>query len=913
MFVGYGLLGLAVPVAAIAAFFMVLNLRRRLSAVEVRLRNVERRLIGTQAAFEAPTPWRSSSTGTTDQEPPPTPQATEAEAPQPMPVPGERAEEPAAPAEVPPPSPTTPPSPHPPEQASRPPSPQPPSFEERFGTSWVVWAGGIALALGGIFLVQYSIERGLLGPGARVFLGALLAAALVAASEWLRRGERRPDLVGLPAAHIPSILTAAGTTVAYATAYAAYALYGFLGPAGAFVLLGAVALATLAAALLHGPALAALGLVGAFVAPLLVSTTQPNYWALTIYLGVVTAASFAMALARHWRWLVVTTIAFGVLWMLPGILETSQATLSAHAAHAAIGFVLAAIFVVSGFLLGPDAEPGRVERISSGALSAYLFAAALLVVAQNHDVIPFAVFAALVAGAVWIAFQTDAAAGAVPAAAVLVALVMFDWALDLAAASGIVPAGPSYYSVVEPQFAANQAHLVVGTGFAILFGLAGYLAQGRSARPLAPMLWAASAVGAPLAILIALYVRIADFERSIPFAAAALLLAALFAAATDRLASRAPRPGNAAATAIFASGSVAGLALGLTLALEKGWLSVSFALMVPAVAWIGQKRSLPALRWVAAALVGLVLARVAWEPRIVGGDLGATPIFNWLLWGYGVPAVSFWLAGAILRRRADDIPARMADSAAILFTVLLTFLEIRHFMTGGDIYADDTSLGDVGLQISAALAMAIGLERVRARTSNKIHDIGALVIAGLAIAAIPVRLVILENPLMNPVDVGGPFINLILLCYGLPAILVGALGFMTRGTRPDWYRVTAAVIAVALALLYLSLQVRRLFQGPVLTFGDISDAEQYTYSVVWLCFGIVLLFAGIALRSQPVRLASAAVVLATVGKVFLIDMGDLTGGFRALSFIGLGLVLVAIGWLYQKLLFPRRTAAPAEG
>ncbi len=42
----------------------------------------------------------------------------------------------------------------------------------------------------------------------------------------------------------------------------------------------------------------------------------------------------------------------------------------------------------------------------------------------------------------------------------------------------------------------------------------------------------------------------------------------------------------------------------------------------------------------------------------------------------------------------------------------------------------------------------------------------------------------------------------------------------------------------------------------------------------------------------------------TVAKVFLVDMSDLTGVYRAMSFIGLGLVLVGIGWLYQRLLFP---------
>src|SRR5204863_5938603 len=97
--------------------------------------------------------------------------------------------------------------------------------------------------------------------------------------------------------------------------------------------------------------------------------------------------------------------------------------------------------------------------------------------------------------------------------------------------------------------------------------------------------------------------------------------------------------------------------------------------------------------------------------------------------------------------------------------------------------------------------------------------------------------------------------------------------------------------------------VTNFYRGPILSSGTVSDAEQYTYSVVWLAFGVILLFLGIGLRSQPVRLCSAAVVLATVAKVFLIDMAGLTGVWRALSFIGLGLVLVGIGLLYQRLLF----------
>ena len=224
----------------------------------------------------------------------------------------------------------------------------------------MVWAGGIALALGGFFLVRQAIEQGWFGPVFQVLLGAAVAAALIAAGAWTRRHEILTGVTGLPKAHIPSVLTAAGTAIAYADVYAAYAVYDLIGPAVAFVLLGAVALGTLAAALVHGPALAGLGVVGAFITPLIVSTEQPNYWALYLYLAVVTAAAFALARAKLWRWLAVTAVAASVLWALPGIGEV--AALTPHAFHIAAGYILAALLIVSGLLFGPDAAPGRDRR-----------------------------------------------------------------------------------------------------------------------------------------------------------------------------------------------------------------------------------------------------------------------------------------------------------------------------------------------------------------------------------------------------------------------------------------------------------------------------------------------------------------------------------------------------------------------
>jgi uncharacterized membrane protein len=891
-FVLLGLLVLAFPIIAIVALVKSIGLGERLRGLEARMAMLDRRLAQQPPAAAPPE-------APTTQEPTPS-------------VPAEPATEPSI-AAMPPAEPAPPPPTSVPPSATVPAATAAPtmSLEERLGTQWAVWVGGIAVALGGIFLVRYSIEQGWIGPAVRIALGALLALVLIAAGEWTRRTELLTGISGLPTAHIPGILTAAGTTVAYADVYAAYALYEFLSPGAAFILLGVVALATLAAALLHGPALAGLGLVGAYVTPLLVASDHPDYWALYIYLAVVTTAAFVLARFRMWRWLAITAIVFAFLWTLPGMLDDRVNALPPHAFHVVVSFALATLLIVSGLLYGPPASPGEIDPVSSGALATFLAAAMILVLATRHDPLALSVFVVLVAATVAIAWLSESATAAVPAAAVLTLLVMLRWALDLDVEHLVLPSGPTAGAVPEPPKSDVGWHLALGIGLAALFGGAGFLAQFRpqhtsALKPLAPILWSATSVAAPLAILAVLYYRIARFEPSIPFAAAGLLLAALNALATEMLGRRAPRPGLAAAQALFATGTVAALALALTMALERGWLTVALALMVPGIAWVAQQRPLPALRWLAAVIGALVVARIGWEPRIVGADVGTTPIFNWLLYGYGIPAAAFWLAGYLMRRRADDVPVRIIDSGAILLTVIAAFLEIRHFINLGDVYRTSASLAEIALQVSVGLALTIGLERLRLRTRSVVHDVGALIVAALTLAGIVFGLLLADNPMVTGEPVGPPFVNLILLGYALPAVLAAVLALISRGVRPPPYSAAAAVTAVMLAMAYLSLEVRTLFHGDVLTRGPTSDAEQYTYSAVWLAFGVVLLAAGVLLRSQAVRLASAAVVTATVLKVFLIDMRGLTGIYQGLSFIGLGAVLLGIGWLYQRLLFPRR-------
>ena len=290
--------------------------------------------------------------------------------------------------------------------------------------------------------------------------------------------------------------------------------------------------------------------------------------------------------------------------------------------------------------------------------------------ASRHDPVALAAFVALTGATLAIAWRTDAAIAAVPAAAVLAVLVIVRWALDLDVERYVLPSGPVAGAVPEPPKADVGWHLVLGAGFAVLFGAAGYLGAGTlGAGDRSDAVVRIGGVRADRhprrALLSHRQVRALDPVRRRPRWCSPRSMRSR----PQRWTSARRAPGSRPRARMFATGAVAALALALTMALEKGWLTIALALMVPGIAWVAERRPLPALRLLAAVIGVLVLVRIGWEPRIVGRDVGTTPIFNWLLYGYGVPAAAFWLGGYLLRRRADDVPARTVDSGAILLTV----------------------------------------------------------------------------------------------------------------------------------------------------------------------------------------------------------------------------------------------------
>jgi uncharacterized membrane protein len=81
---------------------------------------------------------------------------------------------------------------------------------------------------------------------------------------------------------------------------------------------------------------------------------------------------------------------------------------------------------------------------------------------------------------------------------------------------------------------------------------------------------------------------------------------------------------------------------------------------------------------------------------------------------------------------------------------------------------------------------------------------------------------------------------------------------------------------------------------------DYEMYAQFTYSVWFMVYGAILLGVGFWRRSAFLRWQSLALMSATIIKVFLLDMSALSQGYRILSFLGLGALLFAVSYVYQR-------------
>jgi uncharacterized membrane protein len=276
---------------------------------------------------------------------------------------------------------------------------------------------------------------------------------------------------------------------------------------------------------------------------------------------------------------------------------------------------------------------------------------------------------------------------------------------------------------------------------------------------------------------------------------------------------------------------------------------------------------------------------------------------NDLLYLYGAPAVAFGLAAWLFRREREDVSVVLLEAGALALALALVSLEIHHWAQSGRLVGGIYGLLEQGLQSSSWLAVAYLLARRSLGLADRMREIAWRVIAGVAALHVVFISVLLSNPLLSSISAGrGLILDPLLIAYALPAVFAALFARELRIRGEKELAIGAAVGALALGFLYLSLETRHWFQGPILNGAEPSTAEWYAYSVVWLAYGAALLCLGIWRGAASLRLAGLAIGAVVAVKAFVFDMAALTGLYRAASFLGLGASLVALAYLYQRLI-----------
>jgi uncharacterized membrane protein len=764
---------------------------------------------------------------------------------------------------------------------------QRPRWQTLLADNWMIWLGGVCVALAGIFMVKYSMEVGLLGPRARISLAIFTGMGLHAAAEWLRRRNGGNDPVF-------AALAGGASITLYAALLAALHLYHLLDPRLVFALLAIVSLMTMAMSLLHGPLLAIIGLIGAYIVPILVNNDSSNMVTAMIYSLIISGAALLLQhyVFRYWLWWGVMAGALG--WWIISLSEP-QADLFRGPYLALLAWGLIALPGFDWLLRGRQTT--TADTAEAGARPVMLFRfrlqlnqiSLLLVILawgfslyrQGFDSSALGLWAPLVAVVFFAARQRDSLA-ALPWITLLV-----QWLAWLISGAHYDPAINQIVLAGLP--AAAQPHFLTYAGFMSLIysGLAllhvrqrGFSHGQVSLALLAPLAWLALA-----------YLLVNGLSRSVPWSVLTLLAGASYGAAAGVLLAR----GNRNDTALWLTlGAHLAYSLAVTMYFREAGLTLALSAQLLSLSWLMKRHQLPWLGYLIKALLAVVVARLTFNPWL----LGYPSDIHWSLWTYGGATV--FSALAAMQCRSSPKIQQWLEAATLHLLVLTLAAELRYWLYDSEIFTHRYSLKEAAINTSLWAALAISYYRRSAVSENLKHlyILCSRILLALSLASYGV-VVILHNPWWSNASIGtAPLFNILLLAYGLPVLM--AL-LVARYHEPQ-FRKAALFIAGLGSLLFVSLEIRHLWQGGSLSLHNpTSDGELYSYSIIWLMLAIVAILAGTSWRVRDLYKSGIALLGVVIAKIFIVDMSDLEGLLRVASFMGLGLSLLGLAWLHRRM------------
>ncbi len=811
-------------------------------------------------------------------------------------------------------SPTPPPPPRPPAQpapaSAEPQAPDtaPParSAEER-AVQIGVGIAAVALAVAGVLGAIWIYQHYHVSPAVRVMLGSLAGVAMVVAGESLRRRS----------GWVAAGLVAAGVACLFGCVYFAAHVYvepePLISLEVGFALMAAVTAVGVAMALRHGVLVAVVGMLGGFLTPWLMDTGKAQPIELFGYLLLLQIGLTLVTRRRGWAVLAGLTMLGAMAWA--GVYTMAIGLGEVEATDGTwVGLFL--LGSVGSLVAGTQA--GRAEARWGGrnvvraltwlGAGVGVLLAALLVGAAEFTDPQWVLIGVMSAGLMALGRLDRSYHGLTWLAMALNVATLTVWGHDLPWGTADA-VGPARYALTT-------------AGFGAMFSLGGYACLWRSGNA---GRWAAVSAAAAVAYVLVAYAADlpAEARFGLPWWAIALIVASVQALMTVPVLRNRKRLGDVA-PAVMCIGVTALVSLAMPMAVDRAWLTVAWAMEVPALVLIGQWLNVSILRKLAWALAAGAVVRLLANPFVLEYDISATLIVNELLLAYGAPLAAFSLTAWAAGRESDDGFVKALEVAATALAVaMVTALTMHTFILlearPGPIetcqLADITDVAPAvvhtGTYGVAWLLVASAAAWTGGRLNRRMLSVCAAVIAtGAAAWAIAINSGFALLADTDDIAISRTiFFNELLYALGLPLVLLVGLAWIGGRDERDEARAlrhlgwTGALVGL---FVMMCLQIRHGFNPTDMKLGDgtnFLEIESYTYSAAWGAYGLAMLAVGIVRRNTALRWASLAVMMLVAGKVFLWDTRQLAGLYRVFSFAGLGVSLMILAYCYHRFVF----------
>ncbi|MFS0774031.1 DUF2339 domain-containing protein [Sphingomonas sp. 1P08PE] len=803
-----------------------------------------------------------------------------------------------------------------------------------FGGNTIVRVGLVILFVGLSFLASYAASAGLFPIEFRLALVAAIGVALLAVG--FRTRTARPDF-GLA-------LQGGGVAVIYLTLFAAAKLYATIPVDAAFALMIVVCALGCALALLQrSQALAVTAFAGGFAVPLLLSDGSGNVAGLFAYYTILNAAILFLAVRRSWR--VVNLVGFFATF---GVMTAWEAA-SYHPADFVVAqafLIVSVLIYVACALLFARSTPGRLGGVVDTTL---LFGPALagfgLEVGLVHDrpfggavaALGFAALYLAVAGVVMRRRRDDLRVMTETLLAIGIGFVTLAVPLALgarwtSAAWALEGAGAFWVGMRQARWMPRMFGLAMQVIAAVVY--IGSAEANIAAIPLAN----AAFVGA---MLIALAALATAWWLRTPLPHSGSRFAQVYAGIEGRL-------GNPAFVFGFAFWWIAWAVEIARLAAPIGPSAVSAMPVFDA----GTRATLLMLAYVASAwgaqTIGL---RQRWHVAtwpscatlaamalgFVGEHLAGSRVLH-------LPDAPIWIAAIALHlhalyrndripREDDHAPARRAIlgfahaggiwlATAILADCLLLGID------RGDLWRASWAEAALLLALLAALAgltvwagQALDSVAGRRRWPLDTHAVDYAWVAAAPLAAMlafGTLLVALFSsgsadplpyvPLLNPADLS---LGLALATLELwRRTVVAAASALPGASALDGRGATASLATLAFVVVNtVWLRIAHHLLGVAWDPDALLDSSvvQTGIAILWTLLALALMIFAHRRARRALWLVGAGLLGLTVAKLLLIDLTNAGGGARIVAFIGVGILMLVVGYLAP---LPPHEAAP---